>query len=78
MYDCKECEERLYQFLDRELDADEQLQVREHLSRCRPCLDHFRFEGNVLRALGEIARTTGCPGDTRKRILKACGKEALI
>ena len=38
-------------------------------------VDRVRFEGNVLRAVGEIARTTGCPDETRTRILRACGKE---
>lgn len=77
MYSCQECEERLYQFLDRELDSGEQLQVREHLSRCMPCLNHFRFEGNVLRAFGEVARRAGCPDEARQRILRACGKGVL-
>lgn len=77
MYSCEECEERLYPFLDRELDAGEQLLVREHLSRCRPCLNRFRFEGNVVRSIGEVARSVGCPQEARLRILRACGKEAL-
>jgi mycothiol system anti-sigma-R factor len=78
MFNCKECEERLYTFLDRELDEAEQREVREHLDRCPPCVERFQFEGNVLHAIGEIGRKGGCPEETRKRILRACGKEALI
>ena len=77
MYSCEECEERLYPFLDRELDAGEQLLVREHLSLCRQCLNRFRFEGNVLRSVGEVARSVSCPQEVRLRILRTWGKEAL-
>lgn len=74
MYSCKECEERVYTFLDRELSDEEQLEVRQHLSRCRDCLDRFRFEGNVLRAIGHVGRKTGCPEETRERLLRAIGR----
>lgn len=74
MFDCKACEERLYQFLDRELDPEEQREVREHLERCPPCVDRFRFEGNVLREIGAIARKGGCPEETRQRLLRAFGR----
>lgn len=77
MYDCDECLERLYPFLDRALDEAEQVEVRRHLSLCRPCLTRFRFEGNVLRAVGEAARTTGCPEEVRLRILRVVGRAAL-
>ena len=77
MYSCEECEERLYPFLDRELDPGEQLLVREHLSLCRQCLNRFRFEGNVLRSVGEVARSVSCPQEVRLRILRTWGKEAL-
>lgn len=74
MYNCKDCRERLYPFLDRELDLTEQLEVRQHLDLCRHCLGRFRFEGNILRYIGEVARSTHCPEEARKRILRACGK----
>lgn len=74
MYNCDECLERLYPFLDRALDDAEQVEVRRHLSLCRDCLTRFRFEGNVLRTVGEVARTTKCPHEARLRLLRACGK----
>ena len=76
MYSCTECMEQLYPFLDRELNDDEQLEVRQHLSLCRECLDRFRFEGNVLRAVGTVSRKIGCPDETKQRLLKAIGKTA--
>ena len=77
MYSCSECMEQIYTFLDRELSEDEQLEVRQHLSLCRDCLDRFRFEGNVLRALGTVGRKVGCPEETKQRVLKAIGKSAI-
>ena len=77
MYNCTECMEQIYPFLDRELSGAEQLEVRQHLSLCRDCLDRFRFEGNVLRALGTVGRKVGCPEDTKQRLLKAIGKTAV-
>jgi anti-sigma factor (TIGR02949 family) len=77
MYSCSECREHIYTFLDRELSEDEQLEVRQHLSLCRDCLDRFRFEGNVLRALGAVGRKVGCPEETKQRVLKAIGKSAI-
>ncbi len=78
MFNCKDCLERLYPFLDRELDRAEQLEVHQHLNRCRQCSTRFRFEGNVLHYVGEIARATGCPEETRRRILRACGKAEYL
>jgi mycothiol system anti-sigma-R factor len=75
MYNCRECLERLYPFLDRELNQDEQDEVRDHLNRCGKCRTRFRFEGNMLQAVGEVARATNCPDEARKRILRACGRE---
>jgi RNase P subunit RPR2 len=77
MINCRDCEKLLYPYLDRELDEGEQDRVREHLELCGSCDDRFRFEGNVLRAIGEIARKGGCPDEARRRILRACGKAAL-
>ena len=75
MYNCRECLERLYPFLDRELNQDEQVEVRDHLNRCGRCRTRFRFEGNMLQAVAEVARSTNGPDEARKRILRACGRE---
>ena len=77
MYGCKDCKERLYPFLDRELDEGEQVLVRQHLEVCGHCVVRFRFEGGVLRFVGEAARTTCCPDEARRRILRAFGRESV-
>lgn len=73
MYSCQECIERLYPFLDRDLNSEEQREVRQHLSLCSHCRTRFRFENNVLHFVSEIARATSCPEEARARILRACG-----
>ena len=75
MLNCEECVERLYPFLDRELSEEEQRDVRTHLGLCRHCQHRFRFEGNIVRFVGEVARATSCPDEARRRILRACGRE---
>ena len=75
MYSCRECLERLYPFLDRELNQGEQQEVRQHLALCSHCRSRFRFEGNMLQLVGQVARATGCPEEARRRILRACGHE---
>lgn len=75
MYTCRECVEQLYPFLDRALTEEEQTLVHQHLDRCGRCRYRFRFEGNMLRLIGEIARATHCPEEARQRILRACGRD---
>jgi len=87
MLNCEECVERLYPFLDRELSEEEQRDVRTHLGLCRHCQHRFRFEGNMLRFVGEVARATSCPDEARRRIEReldleeasiACKKEGGV
>ena len=42
--DCTDCVERLYAFLDRELDPAEIAEVRTHLGHCAPCEGEFVIE----------------------------------
>lgn len=72
MDNCKEAVDRLYQYLDRELSADEQRVVQTHLSHCPPCLDMFRFEENILTFVGDKCRETAAPDDLRHRVRKLC------
>jgi mycothiol system anti-sigma-R factor len=65
---CTECAERVYLYLDRELSDAELAEVDVHLLDCPPCVDHFSFEGRVLRLVGEKAREECCPDDVRGRI----------
>lgn len=69
---CKQTIEHLYQYLDRELSAEERLEVQRHLDQCPPCRDHFRFEENVLSIIGQRCRQTSAPTELRDRVRKMC------
>lgn len=66
---CGEVARRLQQFVDRELNAEEVVEVRRHLDECPPCHHLFEFEGDmrrlVRRACSEVA-----PTYLRERILE--------
>ena len=42
--DCRRMLDRLYAFHDGELDESEMDEIREHLMKCEPCLDHYEVE----------------------------------
>jgi mycothiol system anti-sigma-R factor len=59
---CEQVLERMYEFLDNELDNATGDAIRHHLTACEPCLDRFDVE-QALRALvrqrcgGDVAPT---------------------
>jgi mycothiol system anti-sigma-R factor len=69
--DCAEILDRVYLFLDRELD-DGQVSyaaVEQHLDECAPCLRKYDLE-RVVKYL--LARSCGCeraPVELRQRVL---------
>ena len=60
--ECEQVLERMYEFLDNELDTATGDAIRHHLAACEPCLDRFDVE-QALRALvrqrcgGDVAPT---------------------
>jgi mycothiol system anti-sigma-R factor len=73
MANCQDTLDKLYVFLDRELDPAERREVETHLSMCPPCRDVFRIEYNVLRVVGEKCRETEAPATLVERVKKLCG-----
>jgi mycothiol system anti-sigma-R factor len=45
---CQDALDRLYAYLDRELDAEKATEIREHLGDCPPCGEAFAFEERLL------------------------------
>ena len=66
---CEAVAERMYEFLDHELDEASGDEIRAHLAACEPCLHRYDVE-QAVRALvhrcctGEVA-----PADLRTRIV---------
>lgn len=67
---CRECAEHLYEYLDRELTADLERELRAHLSECTPCGEHFDFEALFLKFLHARCAGQGAPLELRRRILE--------
>jgi mycothiol system anti-sigma-R factor len=67
--DCGEVLDRVYEYLDNELDAHAVGKIRQHLDECGPCLSEYDLDV-VLKAL--VKRTCGgeaAPEELRSRIL---------
>ncbi len=67
---CRECEERLYAFLDTELSQTELALVRAHLDGCDDCGAEEIFETRFLRQLRDCATSDIAPRDLRRRVIE--------
>ena len=74
--DCEEAMAHLHDYLKQELTPELVVEVRQHLERCRDCLNLARFEQNFLTMLETRARRDTCPNELRARILAALLAEA--
>lgn len=64
---CEEVIERLFDYLDRELDPQEASDVEWHLHRCRDCFTRAEFERR-LRAKVAATGTAKAPPRLHQRI----------
>ncbi len=69
--DCRAALNNLQDYLKREITPELAVEIRQHLERCRPCLNHARFEENFLRMLADRAGCITCPDMLRARIMAA-------
>jgi anti-sigma factor (TIGR02949 family) len=68
---CHEVVQLLWEYLDGELDDALRKRVREHLVLCDHCRDHFTFEGEFLRTVGNLIDEPIDTASLRTRILKS-------
>ncbi|WP_082812566.1 mycothiol system anti-sigma-R factor [Cellulomonas timonensis] len=64
---CTEALDRLFEYLDSELEAPDQQRVRAHLEECRPCLEEFDVEVVVKRLVRRCCQEEA-PTELRVRI----------
>lgn len=64
---CEEVIERLFDYLDRELDGPQAADIERHLHRCRDCFTRAEFEKR-LRARVAATGTAAAPPRLRRRI----------
>lgn len=67
---CAEVLERIYEFLDGELTAEVEGEIRRHLACCRQCYPHFRHEEVFLRFLERRSQIVKAPPALRRKIMQ--------
>ena len=67
--DCGHMLERVYQFLDHELDTASSDEIREHLASCEPCLDRYDVEQAVKTLVSRSCGGDKAPSYLRTKVL---------
>lgn len=67
---CRDVVDVLYEYLDREVDARLERDIRAHLEACSHCFALHHFEDTYRRFLEARARGQGAPPALRRRILQ--------
>lgn len=64
---CREAVQKLWEYVDQELDEAACEQVRAHLDRCRHCFPHYDFQ-RAYREFMASCRSGCAPPELRRRI----------
>ena len=73
-YTCEQVFQRINDYLDRELSAEEMALVQAHLDTCSVCAGEYAFEGSVLSELKAKLRRIDLPASTLDKIRQALKK----
>jgi anti-sigma factor (TIGR02949 family) len=65
---CEAILQRLDDYLDRELSAEDVLMVERHLEECFDCASQYRFEIRLIHDIRARLRRIALPGDLMTRI----------
>ena len=70
---CNEVVDRVYAFLDGEMNLDEVLEFKDHLKVCLPCKDYVQFEEKLIQIIKAKSANEGAkiPTDLMEKIKKA-------
>lgn len=68
---CQEAVDKLYEYLDREIDDITAAQIEKHLDLCRLCCDHFEFEKKMKDLVQESCVQQKAPSILKNKIRKA-------
>ena len=66
--DCSEILERVFVFIDNELEEADCAQIQQHLDECGPCLREYDLESKV-KALVKKSCSEHAPETLRERVL---------
>ncbi|MFQ5685188.1 MAG: zf-HC2 domain-containing protein [Candidatus Scalindua sp.] len=69
MTTCKEAIEWLHEFLDNELDEDNQSAIKQHLEMCQKCCEKFEFEQAIKKIIKDKTPLHKIPQHVVQRIV---------
>lgn len=75
--DCDAALEKLFDFLDGELDDSFESRLRAHVARCKHCTDVADFERRFLDVLHAARAEEKCPKSLRDRVIATLRAEGL-
>ncbi len=75
--DCDAALEKLFDFLDGELDESLEARLRAHVASCKHCFEVAEFERRFLEVLQAARHEEKCPNALRERILGTLRAEGL-
>lgn len=67
--ECQHVLDRVYAFLDHEVDTATGDEIRAHLSECEPCLDHYDVEQAVKSLVKRCCGNDKAPAHLRVSIM---------
>ncbi len=67
--ECSEVLERVYEYLDGEMDRERVHVIREHLEECSPCLREFGLEEAVKTLVKRSCGRDDVPSDLRSKVM---------
>jgi len=67
--ECRAVMERLWAFLDGELELEDAEQVRKHLSMCKRCYPRYDFQRAYFRMMEKLAAEPA-PAPVRRRVFQ--------
>lgn len=70
MIRCEEALERLWEFLDGELDPANEADVQRHLDVCSRCYPRYDFQRAYFELMHRIRKREGVPPKLRRRIFE--------
>jgi len=66
---CSEVLDRIYEYLDGELDRSRVHVIKEHLDECSPCLAEFGLE-EVVKSIVKRSCSDPAPADLRSKVMR--------
>lgn len=77
MISCREALERLFEYLDGELDSSTDMKVAAHLEKCRRCYPRLEFEKAFMEALERARAGEEPPSGLRNRVVDVLCSEGF-